>query len=153
MTYRVHLPWERPPLLQNRSSRSGNPYAKAAAVRVAKDAARYAIRAASMPRLAGANVHLHFRPKDKRRRDADGTCATLKVVLDALVAEGVLPDDSWVEVPSSGHVIHPPIPGQPSALWVEIEPLGFRPTTTDSDPAAPDPAPAAGTEATTKGTP
>ena len=122
----VELPWAKPPLTQNRSSRADNPYVKAARVRDAKKAARFAIFAAKLPRLAGANITLHYRPATRHRRDADGTCATLKVCLDALVAEGILHDDSWVEVPFSGHRIHEPN-GTPAAMWLHIEPLGERP--------------------------
>ena len=34
--------------------------------------------------------------------------------------EGVLPDDSWVHVVHSGVTCHPPIPGQPGAMWLAI---------------------------------
>jgi hypothetical protein len=44
---------------------------------------------------------------------------TLKVVEDALVLEGVLPDDSWVCVPSATCRIHEP-DGIGPAMWVEL---------------------------------
>ena len=115
----VPLPWSRPPLTQNRSNRADNYHAKAERVRTAKGEALLAIRAARVPFMAGAEVTLHFRPATRHRRDADGTCATLKVCLDALVAAGVLHDDSWVEVPFSGHRIHTPN-GEPAAMWLEL---------------------------------
>lgn len=115
----VDLPWDKPPLTGNRTR--GNPYAQAAKVKAALDAARYAIRIDCRIRpTPGANVVLHFRPADKRRRDADGMFPTLKVVQDALVLEGVLHEDSWVTVPSATCRIHPPN-GEPAAMWVELE--------------------------------
>ena len=78
------------------------------------------VRAAKPAAVIGAEVTLHFRPKDKRRRDADGLAPTLKVVLDALVTEGVLPDDSWVHVPAATCRIHPPN-GEPAAMWLTLE--------------------------------
>ena len=114
----VPLPWSKPPLTGNRTR--GNPYARANEVKAAKDAAIYAVRVAKVASVVGAEVTLHFRPKDKRRRDADGLAPTLKVCLDALVAEGVLPDDSWVHVPAATCRIHPPN-GEPAAMWLEME--------------------------------
>lgn len=114
----IPLPWPKPPLTGNRTR--GNPYARAAEVKQAKTEAQWAIRAANHPPIVGANVTLHFRPKDRRRRDSDGMAPTLKVCLDALVAEGVLPDDSWVHVPASTNHIHPPT-DEPPAMWVELD--------------------------------
>jgi crossover junction endodeoxyribonuclease RusA len=70
--------------------------------------------------MPGAIVILHWQMPDRRRRDGDGAAPTLKVVLDALVAEGVLHDDSWIHVPHSGVTCHPPVKGQPGALWLEL---------------------------------
>ena len=115
-TISIPLPWERPPLTGNRTR--GNPYARANEVRQAKDAAQWAIRACRVRAIVGAEVTLHYRPKTRQRRDADGLFPTLKVVQDALVAEGVLPDDSWVCVPSATCRIHEP-DGEPR-MWVEL---------------------------------
>lgn len=113
----IPLHWPKPPLTGNRTR--GNPYARATEVKAAKKDARHAIRM-NMPKpMVGAEVTLHFRPKDKRRRDADGLAPTLKVCLDALVAEGILPDDSWVHVPAATCRIHPPN-GRPAAMWLEL---------------------------------
>jgi crossover junction endodeoxyribonuclease RusA len=113
----IPLFWTRPPLTGNRTR--GNPYARANEVKAAKDAAILAVRAARPTPMRGAEVTLHFRPKDKRRRDADGLAPTLKVCLDALVVCGVLPDDSWVHVPSATCRIHAPN-GEPAAMWLEL---------------------------------
>lgn len=112
---KVALPWSKPPLTGNRTR--GNPYAQAAKVKVAKAEAFDAV--GGLPAIVGAEVTLHFRPATRHRRDADGMFPTLKVCQDALVAEGVLPDDSWVSVPAATCRIHPPN-GEPAAMWLEL---------------------------------
>lgn len=125
MSNTIPLPWEKPPLTGNRTR--GNPYARAAEVKAVKEQAQYSIRNAHWWARSGAEVTLHFRPKDRRRRDADGLAPTLKVCLDALVAEGVLPDDSWVHVPAATCRIHPPT-DEPAGMWLELtDPDGERP--------------------------
>jgi crossover junction endodeoxyribonuclease RusA len=119
--YLVPLPWTRPPLSGNRTR--GNPHARAKEVDKAKGEARWAVRVARLPRLAGAEVTLCYRVATKRRCDADNLAPTLKVCQDALVAEGVLPDDSWVHVPSATCRIHPPSLDGP-AMWLALEGLG-----------------------------
>lgn len=114
----IPLPWQKPPLTGNRTR--GNPYARANEVAKAKEEARWAVRAVRPRAIVGASITLHFRPKTRQRRDADGMFPTLKVVQDALVLEGVLPDDSWIEVPRSSCAVHPPSSGGP-AMWVELE--------------------------------
>jgi crossover junction endodeoxyribonuclease RusA len=115
----IPLPWSKPPLTGNRTR--GNPYARANEVKQAKAEAAKAVRDANPQPIVGAEVSLVFRPKDRRRRDADGLAPTLKVCLDALVAEGILPDDSWVHVPAATCRINPPGQhGVPAAMWLEL---------------------------------
>lgn len=116
----IGLPWVIPPLTGNRTR--GNPYARATEVKCAKEDAAHAIHAANPRAIAGANITLHYRPATRHRRDADGLFPTLKVCQDALVAEGVLPEDSWVTVPAATCRIHPPN-GQPAAMWLELDVL------------------------------
>jgi hypothetical protein len=113
----IPLPWSKPPLTGNRTR--GNHYARANEVKTTKVRARDAVHRANPTPVVGAEVTLHFRPATRHRRDADGMAPTLKVCLDALVAEGVLPDDSWVHVPAATCRIHPPN-GQPAAMWLEL---------------------------------
>lgn len=121
MSHSVALPWHRPPLTGNRTR--GNPHARAAEVREALTTARWCVRAASLPPLPAADLTLHLRMADRRRRDSDGLFPTLKVCADALVQEGVLADDSWQHVPAATCRIHPPQHGQPAAMWLTLEPL------------------------------
>lgn len=112
----IPLPWVKPPLTGNRTR--GNPYARANEVKQALNEARLAVRAAKPAPVFTAEVTLHFRPKDRRRRDADGLFPTLKVCQDALVLEGVLIDDSWQSVPAATCRIHPPV--GPAECWLEL---------------------------------
>jgi len=118
----IPLPWTKPP--QSLNDRQHH-HVKALATAKALAEACEAVRAADVPPLVGAEVTLHYRVPDKRRRDADNLAPCLKVVQDALVFEGVLPDDSWVCVPHSGQTIHPPN-GEPAAMWVELAPTEER---------------------------
>lgn len=114
----IPLPWPKPPLSQN--DRNDRRTGGARKIAEAKRQAAAAIAAASPRPVAGANVDIHWAIPTRHRRDGDNLGPTLKVCLDALVAEGVLPDDSWAHVPRSGHVIHPPQPDQPAAMWLEL---------------------------------
>lgn len=114
----IDLPWASPPISQNDRQHH---HVKAKAVALALSQARLAIRAAQIKPVVGAEVVLHYRVADKRRRDADNLAVVLKVVQDALVAEEVIPRDDWVCVPASGQRIHPPEPGEPAAMWVTLE--------------------------------
>lgn len=118
----ILLPWTKPPLTQNQLRRMHH-MVEARAKAVALQQARDAIGEAGPAFMAGANVVLHWRLGNKRRLDGDGAAPTLKVCLDALVQEGVLHDDSWVEVPHSGVTVHPPVPDQPAAMWLTLEPI------------------------------
>ena len=115
----IPLPWSTPPLTQNQVRRM-HYRAEAKAKADAKTEARWAIRAAKVRPIVGAEVTLHYRVPDRRVRDSDGPAPTLKVVIDALVAEGVLPADDWVHVPASGIRFHPPTKGLPGSIWVEL---------------------------------
>ncbi|KAB2809240.1 hypothetical protein F9L07_19560 [Pimelobacter simplex] len=117
MKLTIPLPWTSPPLAQNDRHHWAT---KARAFAEAKNNARWHIRAARISPIVGAEVTLHWRVPDRRIRDADGPAPTLKAVLDALVAEKVLPADDWVHVPACGVRIHPPEKGMPAAMWVEL---------------------------------
>lgn len=115
MTITIPLPWTAPPVSQNDRQHH---HVKAKAVARALAEARLAIRAAGIEPIVGAVITLHYRVPDLRRRDADNLAVVLKVCQDALVAEGVIPRDDWVHVPSSGCAIHPP--DGPAEMWLEL---------------------------------
>lgn len=117
----IPLPFAKPPLAQNERRIWQQQHRD---FQAAKEQARWAIRAAKVTPVERAEVTLHYRVPDMRRRDADGPAPTMKVCLDALVDEGVLRDDSFVYIPRTSIEIHAPIKGEPPAMWLSIEPLG-----------------------------
>ena len=117
----IPLPFDAPPMTKNKVRRM-HYHAEANLRRNTVDAARYAIRAARPEPMVGANITLHWRVATRRRQDGDGAQPTLSAAIDALVLEGVLPDDSWVHVVHSGVTCHPPSDEGP-ALWLEITPV------------------------------
>lgn len=120
----VPLPcWTSPPITKNEVRRQHH-HAEAKARAKAMTECRWAIKAARLTPVDRATVILNWSMPDKRRRDGDGASPTLAVCLDALVAEGVLPDDSWRYVAHSGVTCHPPVPGQPGALWLTVTAIG-----------------------------
>ncbi len=118
MTQTIHLPWTSPPLSGNRGR--NDQFAYAAKVRAAQTEARWAIKQQRPQPVDRAEIALHYRVKDRRRRDADNLFATLKVCSDALVLEGFIPDDSWQHIPAATCRIHAPSPDGP-AMWVTLE--------------------------------
>lgn len=111
----IPLPFKTPPLRAN--DRRSWP-AQHRAFQAALEQARWAVRAARpQPATGPVHITLHYTPKTARRQDADGIFATLKPLLDALVAEHVLEDDSSLYVPRTTCWIHPP--GE-AALWLEV---------------------------------
>lgn len=118
MTTTIGLPWPKPPLSQNdRDERKRGGARKIAEV---KEQARLSIRAARVPPMTAANVTLHYRVPDMRRRDADNLAVLLKACQDALVDCGIIPRDDWVHVPSATCRIHPPTKGQQGAMWLTL---------------------------------
>lgn len=116
----IDLPFEAPPLTKN-AVRLMHHHKEAKIRRESMEAVRWAIRAAKVQPLDAAVVILHWRQPDRRVRDGDGADPTKAICLDALVLEGVLPDDSWRFVRHSGITCHSPIKGKPGALWLSIE--------------------------------
>lgn len=116
----IALAWSKPPLTKNDTRRQGHHHAMRRKWADALDQARYAIRAANPTPVDQAVVILHWTQPDRRRRDGDGAMPTLSACLDALVLEGVLPDDSWAHVLHSGVTCHPPTKGQPALMWLTI---------------------------------
>jgi hypothetical protein len=117
----VPLLWDKPPLTANQI-RKMHHMAEASTKAVMLTQAIWSISQLDLTRRTydRAVVVLHWRMGDKRRRDGDGAAPTLKVCLDALVQEGIVPDDSWQYVVHSGITTHAPVPGKPGAMWLSI---------------------------------
>ena len=115
----ILLPFDSPPLTKNKVRRMH--FRKEATIRRDSiEAVREAIREADVMPLEQAVVILHWQQPNNVRRDGDGADPTKAFCIDALVLEGVLPDDSWRFVVHSGVTCHPPVKGLPGALWLDI---------------------------------
>lgn len=114
---RIDLPFTAPPLTKNAVRRMHH-MTEAKARKQIVEAVMWLAR--GIEPMAGANVTLHWRVADNRRRDGDGADPTKAACIDGLVRGGVLPDDSWVHVPHSGVTVHPPVPGCPGAMWLTL---------------------------------
>lgn len=117
----VSLPWAKPHVTKNQIRRMHH-HAEARARREVIAEARWLIRAAHLTPVEYADVILHWRVPNRVRRDGDGAYWLLSALIDALVLEGVLPDDNWACVRHSGVTCHPPQPGMPGGMWLSVSP-------------------------------
>ena len=116
----IGLPWAAPPLTQNAVRRMHH-HVEAKAKAHLLHELRWVIRAAKPhPVIEPCVFTLHYRPGTRRLCDADGLAVTGKVVLDALVHEGVLQADDWRHVRETRQRIHPPLAGMPGTLWLTV---------------------------------
>ncbi len=68
-------------------------------------------------------VCLHYRPKDRRKRDEDNLVPVLKAACDGLVDAGIVPDDTPQFMQKLMPVIHPAEKGRDGSLWLTIAPI------------------------------
>lgn len=116
----IPLPWARVPISQNQLRRT-HYIVEAKLKATTLDEARWAIRSARPTPMPTVDViRLHYRPSTRQIRDADGLAPTGKVVVDALVHEGVIPADDFRFVAEAAYRIHPPQQGMPGAFWLEL---------------------------------
>lgn len=118
-TLRWDTCWSSPPISLNDR---GNWRTRARKVKEVREAARILATAAHLPRnLDHITVQLVYRPRDRRRRDADNLVGTLKAICDALVDYGTVPDDTPDFMDKKMPRIDTPIAGQPGHIWLELE--------------------------------
>lgn len=105
-TWRLDLPYSRPPLTMNH--RLHRHAAARLTAQIRRDAAMLACyaRIPALPRIA---VELHYVPRDQRRRDPINLAPTVKAFEDGLVDAGVVPDDVPQYVEPTPAVIDPPV--------------------------------------------
>ena len=98
------LPWDKPPLSANQRVH----WAKRARLtkQVVGDV-QWLVRAQRIPSLGRCSVQLHYRPLTNRHRDTDNLVASLKPVCDAIVREGLVPDDTPAYMVKPEPIIHP----------------------------------------------
>lgn len=118
-THVMRLSFSRPPLSMNSKFRHW-----AQRANIVKQVRREAAVRAKSARLGPhqhITVRLHYQPRDARRRDPSNLMATQKPLLDGLVDAGVVPDDTPTYVTETIPTIHPPVKGEPGAMWLTIE--------------------------------
>lgn len=124
--WRVDLPWTTPPLTLN-PRQHGHYMVRARKVREVRAVSRALVRAAGVPPLRRVALELHYRPRDRRRRDAVNLVATLKALEDGAVDAGVVPDDTAEFSEPTMPLLDPVEPGKPGSLYLvvrELEPPG-----------------------------
>lgn len=118
MIQTLPLPWPAPILSLNKSMHRMKEYRLRNEVR---DAVITLARHHKLKAVDTARVELHWRAAVKRSRDEDNQTAMLKPCIDGLAKAGVLPYGDASDVLSSRVRIHPPIKGEPAAMWLVIE--------------------------------
>lgn len=134
------LPWTCPPLSMNhRGVSRGAAFARANTVREVRTVTVGLARSAHLPKdIAHVTVQLHYRPRDRGRRDTDNLVATLKPIADALAAGrparingsgklvraligyGMVADDTPEYMAKPEPIIHPAEPGRRGSMWIEL---------------------------------
>lgn len=113
------LPWVTPPLSMNGREHH---MVKARKVRQMRLTAYSIALVRHLPvGLDHVTVALVYRPRDKRRRDADNLVPVLKACCDGLVDYGLTADDTPDQMTKHMPRIEAPVKGQPGAMWLEIE--------------------------------
>lgn len=117
--YDIRLPWKKQPLSLN--DRYGNPKVRGLAIKAVREKGEQLVRAAGIPPAQRVRVTLTYFPRDRRRRDEDNLVATSKVLCDAIVRAGVVPDDTPDLMEKPMPVIGPANPKDPHlVLTIEI---------------------------------
>jgi crossover junction endodeoxyribonuclease RusA len=133
------LHFRTPPLSMN--DRPGNRQQEARQQAEVLAALRWVIRAETIPALPRIRIELHYFPARAGRRDPINLCATLKPLQDAVVAEGIVPDDIPQYVEHVMPVIHRPV-RVGAGLWCRVVDLHMHPAISPSAPSLADQTPA-----------
>ena len=93
LSYRIRLPWDRPPLSANDRRHH---MAQARAVAEVRRDAGWTVKAIRIPRCSHLTVGLVYVPTIRRRRDgAENYGPTLKAIVDAIATDlQIVPDDT-----------------------------------------------------------
>lgn len=117
-TYALDLGYSKPPLSMNDRKHH---MARARITREIRTKTAFLAKSEKVPTgCEHARVGLHYRPRDRRRRDADNLMPILKAACDGLVDHGLVADDTPELMSKLMPVIHPAEKGRPGALWLTI---------------------------------
>lgn len=111
----LHLPFEKPPNLNDR----GHRMAQYRIARLWCDAAITLARQHRIPTLDYFGATLHYAPRLNRVRDPENLTAAVKPLIDGLVRAGVAAGDDPRYYRPATPVIHPAT-GQPDRLWLIV---------------------------------
>lgn len=116
VTYRLELPWVKPPLnLNQRHKHWAN---KAHLTAIVRSTVGWLAKQRHIPASRYCTVTLIWAPGDKRRRDADNLVGTLKPACDGIVDAGIVPDDTPEYMKKEMPIFRP---GKPAGMWLEIK--------------------------------
>ncbi|WP_245688027.1 hypothetical protein [Rhodococcus phenolicus] len=114
----LELPYQNPPLSMNDRKHH---MARARITRQIRSTTAWLAKQAKVPiGLEHATVCLHYRPRDRRVRDADNLMPVLKAACDGLVDYGLTADDTPELMQKLMPIIHPAEKGRPGSLWLTI---------------------------------
>lgn len=114
-TYRLSLPWRRPPLSENQRL---NWQAKARITKEVRHTVGWLAKTAAIPACTHCEVRLCWAPNTRRKRDEDNPTPTYKAACDGIVDAGVVPDDEPRYMTKHTPVILPV--RKTASVWVEI---------------------------------
>lgn len=114
----LELPYQKPPLSMNDRKHH---MARARITRQIRSTTAWLAKQANVPiGLEHVAVCLHYRPRDRRVRDADNLMPVLKAACDGLVDYGLTADDTPELMQKLMPIIHPAEKGRPGSLWLTI---------------------------------
>ena len=114
-TYRLDLPYTRPPLTENQRLTWAP---KARITKQVRATTAWLARAAHIPTVDYCTVTLYWAPSKRRIRDTENPTPTLKACADGIVDAGVVKDDDPQYMGKELPVILEP--RTPPAMWLEI---------------------------------
>ncbi|MGH3825959.1 MAG: hypothetical protein ACRDQX_02100 [Pseudonocardiaceae bacterium] len=115
-TYRLELPWDRPPLTANHRLHRQE---EAKRVKMVRETVGWLAKAARIPAGDHCTIGLEWAPVTKGRRDAINLFPTLKACGDGIVDAGVIRDDTPDLVDTPTPVILSPS-GTVGRMWLVI---------------------------------
>lgn len=117
-TYKIELPYRKPPLTANQ--RFGHWAQKSKIVAEVRRTANILARSHQVGPHERITVQLFYRPRDRRRRDPSNLMPSQKALLDGLVDARVVPDDCPPYVTETIPKIMEPVKGEGGKMWLEI---------------------------------
>lgn len=116
-TYRLDLPWPRPPLNHNQR---GHWARRARIIREVRQTTAWLAKAAKIPACSRVTVQLHYAPGRRGKHDPMNITATSKAAIDGLVDAGVVVDDDQEHVHEETPAVHLPPEAGPRC-WMTVE--------------------------------